>query len=42
MNGAVTVEWLLDHPDWYEMIDICSLAHGQAEKTLAERNKPSA
>ena len=36
MQGAVTVDWLLAHPEWYEAIDICATAHGQAEAQRAQ------
>ena len=41
MQGAVTIEWLLANPDWYDMIDVFSIAHSQAEAQRAKDNAPT-
>ena len=38
LQGAASIEWLADHPDWYEWADICSIAQTEAE---AQRMKDS-
>ena len=39
MRGGVTIDWLLAHPDWYDTVDICSIAFNEAEEVKAEQAK---
>ena len=36
LNGAASIEWLLEHPEWYETVDICAVAVTQAEAQRAK------
>lgn len=41
LKGAASIEWLLEHPEWYETVDICAVAQTQAEAQAAQDNTPS-
>lgn len=42
MNGAASLDWLLDHPDWYLWVDICAQAHDEAQEARAQQQQQAA
>lgn len=42
MRGAVSLDWLLEHPDWYAWVDICAQAHDEAEAARAQAQQSAA
>lgn len=37
LNGAVSLEWLLEHPDWYDWAEIVMMATNQAKAATVEK-----
>lgn len=41
LNGAATIPWLVENPEWFEWANICAIAHEQAQAQWNADNAPA-